>query len=395
MPICHDMDGRRLHSVYGDEISEHYRLASESRRVKGKVVAMKADERKAFDAGFEAGMKSVRESGKRKRVMASSPKKRPMKKKAVAGVEYRIFIGAVSEPTLGEWVDLPCDEETIDEVIEKIQSAGFEEYFIPDYEGVYGYSAQEMEFKDPYELNELVSDLESYSDADSLPEEVYIALVEEYGLAEVPNVVDGVWYVEGDTYSDLAYNYVAEFGDLAEAVGTDDLERYFDYEAYGRDLAYDFNIHANGYFIRTGSQKKMCVCVKGKPIGCKAARKASNTADVAGAKKASAADFIVIPRVPNFNEFSHYKGNIPEVGAIDMASVSELYLLLDDYHEFALLVSYDTEAEAWQWFVCGTSPNYMGEGLWDTRSFGYDSPEEAYSQMKRAIERCDTAYIVA
>lgn len=276
MSICYDTDGR-----------EH-RLATARRNGTGKAVAMKMDERKAFDAGFEAGMKSVKESEKRNRMedsarsknarSVSARVKRSMKKKAVAGIEYRIFIGAVSEPTFGEWVDLPCDEEIIDGVVEKIQSAGFEEYFIPDYEGVYGYSAQEMEFKDPYELNKIISELEDYSYADDLPEEVYIALVGEYGLAGVSDVVDDVWYIEGDTYSDLAYNFVAEFGDLAEAVGKDNLERYFDYEAYGRDLAYDFNIHADGYFVRTGSQKKMCVCVKGKPIGCKAAKKASRKA---------------------------------------------------------------------------------------------------------------------
>ena len=275
MSICYDMDGRER------------RLATARRNATGKEVAMKMDEREAFNAGFEAGMKSANANEMRNRMedsarsknarSGSARVKRSMKKKAVADVEYRIFIGAVSEPTFGEWVDLPCDEEIIDEVVEKIQSAGFEEYFIPDYEGVYGYSAQEMEFKDPYELNGLVSEL-GYTNADSLPEEVYIALVGKYGLAGVSDVVDDVWYIEGDTYSDLAYNYVDQFVDLAEAVGADNLERYFDYEAFGRDLSYDFNIHADGYFVRTGSQKKMCVCVKGKPIGCKAAKKASRKA---------------------------------------------------------------------------------------------------------------------
>lgn len=45
---------------FGDKLA-----SANMRRAKGKVVTMKMDERKAFDAGFEAGMKSVKKGGAR------------------------------------------------------------------------------------------------------------------------------------------------------------------------------------------------------------------------------------------------------------------------------------------------------------------------------------------
>ena len=49
---------------------------------------------------------------------------------------------------------------------------------------------------------------------------------------------------ESDT--DLAYDYVASTGLLSDS--PENLQQYFDYEAFGRDLAYDFYSY-NGYYF--------------------------------------------------------------------------------------------------------------------------------------------------
>ena len=55
-------------------------------------------------------------------------------------------------------------------------------------------------------------------------------------------------HMESLTDEEFAEWYVDSFGDIAE-LGRECLERYFDYEAFGRDLSYDFYIASNGLAI--------------------------------------------------------------------------------------------------------------------------------------------------
>ena len=51
-------------------------------------------------------------------------------------------------------------------------------------------------------------------------------------------------YIEGSDDGDLGYNYLSEFGD---EIPKDLAERYFDYEAFGKELEWDFEETENGY----------------------------------------------------------------------------------------------------------------------------------------------------
>lgn len=180
----------------------------------------------------------------------SAGRRVPRRKTASDG--WAIFIGAVLAPALGEWVSLPCDDSVIDNAIEKA-CAEYEKYngepceetMIPDYEGEFGMSARDMEYADPYEINAAIGELSSAY----LPDEVIEGLISNYGLYNAARYVDDVFYIEADTEEDLAYNYIEETGGV-DALGRDTLERYFDYAAFGRDLAYDF-MQYDGYFIHT------------------------------------------------------------------------------------------------------------------------------------------------
>ena len=55
------------------------------------------------------------------------------------------------------------------------------------------------------------------------------------------------YYIRANNPYDLAYEYIAELGGL-EAIGQETIERYFDYEAYGKNMEYDFCYYDDYYF---------------------------------------------------------------------------------------------------------------------------------------------------
>lgn len=178
-------------------------------------------------------------------------------KRKKASSDWAIFIGAVPAPVCGKWVSLPCDDSEIDEAIEyafaeyeKYNGEKCDEYMIADYEGPFGLSARDMEWEDPHKLNEAVTELsDSY-----LPDEVIAGVIDYYGIFDAAKYVDDVDYIEADSESDLAHNYIEEVLGSIEALGRDTLERYFDYEAFGRELAWDFDA-ADGYYFRCAKKQ--------------------------------------------------------------------------------------------------------------------------------------------
>lgn len=136
------------------------------------------------------------------------------------------YITNLSEYTngklIGEWVNFPITEEETTAVLDRIDNP--EEVFFTDWDGV-----KLGEFISIDEVNELAEDLEAV-DAD-----VVAAIMEANGsdLREAIDRVDSVMFYEGMTLEDVAYKMVAEM-DLPEFA-----ERYFDYEAFARDLGFD------------------------------------------------------------------------------------------------------------------------------------------------------------
>lgn len=160
-------------------------------------------------------------------------------------------LGKYNEGELvGEWLELPATQKEIDDCLERIgiDYEEYEEYFITDSESDYGLKAGEYDDLD--DLNDKAEQLANLDD-DELG--IITALMEEggYDFDEALDELDNVQiYWNCNNMTDVAYEYLEESGALDGA--PDFLARYFDYEAFGRDLQYDGNfmfINGNCYVI--------------------------------------------------------------------------------------------------------------------------------------------------
>lgn len=149
---------------------------------------------------------------------------------------YLTNLGKYNEGMLiGEWVDLPVSEEELEKVFKRIGiNDEYEEYFITDYESdIDGLKVGEYENVD--DLNELAEALE---DLDSEEENVLSVMLKdgctfEEALEKIKDR-DYMVYYNCDSMEDVAYQVVEESG-LLDGV-PEKVARYFNYEAYGRDL---------------------------------------------------------------------------------------------------------------------------------------------------------------
>lgn len=134
---------------------------------------------------------------------------------------------------IGEWVSLPVDESELEEVLERIGiNEEYEEYFITDFETeIDGLNVDE--YSNIEELNELAEQLESLDEYDL---EKVGAIIETHGidLKEAIENIDDYTYYSGMSLEDVAYEIVEECYELPEIA-----QRYFDYEAFARDLGFD------------------------------------------------------------------------------------------------------------------------------------------------------------
>lgn len=147
---------------------------------------------------------------------------------------------------IGEWVTLPVDEDELKETIDHVLAQGEpndEEYFITDYESdFFGRIGEYDNIDELNEMSERIQDAVEYHG-----KEAVIAIIRDmYTLPEAVDVLNSsdfsVLYDVYDVY-DLGIVYVQDgfFGDVPEHV-----ERYFDYEALGRDLTYEgWTIHSD------------------------------------------------------------------------------------------------------------------------------------------------------
>lgn len=150
---------------------------------------------------------------------------------------YITNLGKYNEGILqGEWVDFPISEEELEEVLKRIGiNEEYEEFFFTDWES-------ELDlFLDAYEnidcinvLAESLEEFERYDEMDKLA-----AIMEATG----DNVFDAITYMAdavfypGMTLEDVAYEIANDCYFTRET--PDFLVRYFDYEAFARDLKFD------------------------------------------------------------------------------------------------------------------------------------------------------------
>lgn len=143
---------------------------------------------------------------------------------------------------LGEWITLPMDadelQEKLDEVAERMHDDD-PEWFVNDYEWTGDIALFDVNEMDRYEdLNEIAQRLDNLDQWDC---EALAAIVEVNGW----NNGDALDILEsGDFqfYADMDLTDVAEeiVNDCYFSKDTPDIfTRYFDYEAFGRDLSFD------------------------------------------------------------------------------------------------------------------------------------------------------------
>jgi antirestriction protein len=154
---------------------------------------------------------------------------------------------------IGEWVDL-SDYSSGEEVMDKIQELldkwteetgeNREEYGIFDFENfprsMYSEQMGEQDFDNVIKAWEFSQDRD-------VPMEVIGNIVREYEPSDLEEWFNEHYEGQFNSDSDLAYHYVDVLGGI-EQLGKDTTERYFDYESFGRDLAYDYNNYDGHYF---------------------------------------------------------------------------------------------------------------------------------------------------
>ena len=136
---------------------------------------------------------------------------------------YLTNLGKYNEGELiGEWVQLPISNEELQEVFKRIGiNKEYEEYFITDYECDF---YEIGEYESISTLNEIAEKL------DDLDEAIEKAERGDYRI-----------YSNCDNMTDVAYAVVEECDYLRNV--PENIARYFDYEAFGRDLGIEGSFH--------------------------------------------------------------------------------------------------------------------------------------------------------
>ena len=143
-------------------------------------------------------------------------------------------LGKYNEGDLvGEWISFPIDEDELQAVYNRIGiNEYYEEYFFTDWqqsEDIFNLG----EYVNVDEVNEAA---ERVQELDDYELETLEAVCEANGRLNIWDEIniDNYQYYSGQTLEDVAYDLVHDCYDLPEFA-----ERYFDYEAFARDLSID------------------------------------------------------------------------------------------------------------------------------------------------------------
>lgn len=179
-------------------------------------------------------------------------------------MELRAYItnmGLYNEGVLkGEWITFPIDDDELSDVLKRIgcyyvDDAGkehnlmYEEYFFSDFECDIDDCPDFSEYESIETLNEYAEKLEGWDDT------TLSAACDIWGLSEVleHDPDDYVLYTDINDNYDLGYYYACELACI-DFGRNEILERYFDFESYGRDISYEVNggFTAYGYIEYMG-----------------------------------------------------------------------------------------------------------------------------------------------
>lgn len=146
----------------------------------------------------------------------------------------------------GKWIELPMDEDELEEIINHYTVNGKHEAIITDYEG----PIKVDEYANLQQLNALVKELEEAAEDTGIGEEELQALLEVVDDPEeaLQYIEDGaVRFYRAESWADLAMDLVYDY-DWMEI--PEHLRVYIDYEKLGRELELgNFHEASNGYFV--------------------------------------------------------------------------------------------------------------------------------------------------
>lgn len=156
---------------------------------------------------------------------------------------YLTNLGKYNEGHLiGEWVDLPVSDDDLEAVKERIGiNEEYEEWFITDSEcDIDGLDIGE--YADIDELNDQAEQLEDLEEIEIKALQAFLADGCDFEDAiEHVNSGDFCYYLNCSDMEDVAQQYCDDCG-ILESI-PDNLQCYFDFEAYGRDMEIEGNFH--------------------------------------------------------------------------------------------------------------------------------------------------------
>ena len=139
---------------------------------------------------------------------------------------------------IGEWITFPISEEDLATALERIGiNAQYEEYFFTDWENDYDINFNFGEYENIDHINEVIEAVENLDFSELQLLKAVCECEGSYAIDHIEefNPDNYIWY-EGMTLEEVAYDIVE--GSYATKEN-EFLLRYFDYEAFSRDLSFE------------------------------------------------------------------------------------------------------------------------------------------------------------
>ena len=158
---------------------------------------------------------------------------------------------------IGEWLDLTDyndGDEVNDKIIELTEGWSEEhhngdetEHAIHDFENIDNSLGSEYMGISDYDM---IINSYNVSENTGIPAEVIQNVASQYDIdgSDLEDWVSDNYSGQFDSDEDLGYDYVENMGGVSE-LGDNTIETYFDYNSFGRDLAYDYN-EVDGHYFR-------------------------------------------------------------------------------------------------------------------------------------------------
>lgn len=150
----------------------------------------------------------------------------------------------------GEWVKLPVSEDKLKSVLRRIgiNNKYCSEYFITDYETLLS-NLHISEYASIAELNELAEKIDGLADCDYDKLGAVLECESSMSIAEILEIIEDLDNFDLLPGIDTDYaigEYFVEVSDLLHGI-PDHIQRYFDFESYGRDVRHELNTCLTSY----------------------------------------------------------------------------------------------------------------------------------------------------